>query len=95
MPIYEYVAEECRRQPPCSRRKEYLQTLAAAPESACRECGVPIVRVFSRFAARSGTVGVSYPDPTPLNVTGAPPPADFQGAQEGDEGCGAGDGHAH
>ena len=95
MPIYEYIAEECRRQPPCSRRKEYLQTLTAAPESECRECGAAIFRVFSRFAARTGTVGTSVPDPTPLNMTGLSPPADYSDAMGGDEGCGGGPDHVH
>src|ERR687887_460180 len=36
MPIYEYVAEQCRNQPPCSRRKEYLQSITAEPLAACR-----------------------------------------------------------
>ena len=74
MPIYEYVAEQCRRQSSCSLRKEYLQSLTEGPLAACRECGAPVQRVFSSFAARSGAVGVSRPDPTPLNVTGLPPP---------------------
>jgi len=87
MPIYEYVAEQCRNQPPCSRRKEYLQAISAEPLAACRECGAPVRRVFSRFAARSGAVGVSRPDPTPLNVTGIPAPSDY-GSMSGDEGCG-------
>lgn len=70
MPIYEYLAEQCRRQPPCFKRMEYIQTVSAAPLSECRECGAPIARIFSSFAAKSGAVGASGPDPTPLNVTG-------------------------
>lgn len=93
MPIYEYVADQCLRQPPCSRRKEYLQPLTQPILSECRDCGAPIRRVLSSFAARSRPVGVSSPDPTPLNVTGlAPPPrmADVAGEKGG-----CGDGHSH
>ena len=95
MPIYEYLAEHCRRQPVCSRRKEYLQTLAATPLSECRECGAPIRRVLSSFAARSGAVGASSPDPTPLNITGMPAPSDYSG-MSGEEGaCSGGIDHSH
>lgn len=95
MPIYEYLAEECRRAPRCSRRKEYLQALTAAALAECRECGAPIRRVMSSFAARSGAAGGSSPDPTPLNITGIPAPSDFSGASDGDGGCGGGHDHSH
>ncbi|MEW6246619.1 MAG: zinc ribbon domain-containing protein [Nitrospirota bacterium] len=94
MPIYEYLAERCDRQSTCSLKKEYLQRVSDAPLTACRECGAPIRRVFSSFAARSGSVGVSRPDPTPLNVTGIPAPTQMPGG--GAEGpCGGGHGHEH
>ena len=75
MPIYEYLAQACSRQPVCSRRKEYLQSMADPALTACRECGASIQRIMSSFAARSGAVGVSAPGPTPLNITGMPAPA--------------------
>jgi putative FmdB family regulatory protein len=75
MPIYEYVADRCDRQPPCSRRREYLQRVQELPLAQCRDCGAPIRRVLSSFSARSGAVGASAPDPTPLNVTGIPAPS--------------------
>ncbi len=87
MPIYEYVAEMCQRQPPCSKRKEYLQRVADMPLTQCRDCGAPVRRVFSSFAARSGEVGRSTPDPTGLNITGIPAPSAMpDGGGEG--GCG-------
>ena len=92
MPIYEYVAERCAKQPPCSLRKEYLQAVSAAPLTACGECGALIRRVFSSFAARSGAVGRSTPDPTPLNITGMPAPTGFGDASAGEGGCA---GHTH
>ena len=88
MPIYEYVAERCDRQPPCSRRKEYLQSLSETPVTTCRECGIAIRKILSPFAARSGEVGVSSPDPTPLNITGIPPPAGMSGVSDGEGSCG-------
>ncbi|MBM4125414.1 MAG: zinc ribbon domain-containing protein [Nitrospira sp.] len=88
MPIYEYVAERCQKQPSCSRRKEYLQRVADSPLTECRDCGAPIRRVFSSFAARSGSVGVSSPDPTPLNITGLPPPSGMPEGGGGEGGCG-------
>lgn len=91
MPIYEYLAEQCRRQSPCSRRLEYIQAVSAPPLSACRECGAPITRIFSSFAAKSGAVGISSPDPTPLNVTGIPAPLQMPGGEEG----GCGHNHSH
>ncbi|GKS57674.1 hypothetical protein YTPLAS18_12010 [Nitrospira sp.] len=91
MPLYEYVADTCRRQPACSRRQEYIQSIGAPPLTACRECGAPIQRIFSSFAARSGTVGVSSPDPTPLNVSGIPAPS----AMPSGEGGGCGGDHQH
>ncbi len=94
MPIYEYLAERCDRQPSCSLKKEYLQPVTAAPPTACRDCGAPIRRVFSSFTARSGPVGVSRPDPTPLNITGIPALTQMPGG--GEEGpCGRGKGHEH
>ena len=95
MPIYEYVAEQCRRQPPCSRRKEYLQSASAPLLTECHDCGMPIRRVFSTFAARSGAVGTSIPDPTPLNVTGIAPPAGMLEGPGGEGSCGDGHGHEH
>lgn len=92
MPIYEYVAEHCLRQPPCTQRKEYLQSLTEPPLTACKECGATIRKVMSSFAARSGAVGVSTPDPTPLNVTGMPPPPGMDFSGEGGSGH---DGHSH
>lgn len=88
MPIYEYVAEQCRRAQPCPRRMEYLQQITEPALTACRDCGAPIIRVLSAFAARSGGVGLSTPDPTPLNITGIPAPS----APPGPEG---GCGHDH
>ncbi|WP_447972725.1 FmdB family zinc ribbon protein [Nitrospira sp. Kam-Ns4a] len=89
MPIYEYVADQCRREESCSRRKEYLQRITEPALTACRECGAPIRRILSSFAARSGEVGVSRPDPTPLNITNIPAPR----AMPGSEGSGCGHDH--
>ena len=86
MPIYEYLADECLGKPPCSRRKEYIQTVSEPPLTSCRECGAVIRRVMSSFAARSGSVGLSTPDPTGLNVTGIPAPSSMPLDSEG--GCG-------
>lgn len=72
MPIYEYLAEQCLRRPECSRRLEYIEPVSAEPSCRCRECGAGIRRVLSSFAARTGAVGRSSPDPTPLNITGIP-----------------------
>jgi putative FmdB family regulatory protein len=91
VPIYEYLAQHCLRQQPCSKRLEYLQPVTEAPLSHCRECGAAIQRVFSSFAARTGAVRASAPDPTPLNLTGIPAPASMPSA-EGGEACGS---HAH
>jgi putative FmdB family regulatory protein len=91
VPIYEYLAQHCLRQQPCSKRLEYLQSVTEASLSRCRECGAAIQRVFSTFAARTGAVGMSTPDPTPLNITGMPAPVSMPSA-EGGEGCG---GHDH
>ncbi len=88
MPIYEYLAEQCRRQPPCSRRKEYFQHLADPVLTTCRDCGASIRRVFSSFAARSGAVGTSSPDPTPLNITGVPAPSGLSDGGGGEGACG-------
>jgi putative FmdB family regulatory protein len=85
MPIYEYVAEKCERQPICSRRKEYLQHVRELPLTACRECGAPVRKIMSTFAARLGEFGVSTPDPTPLNITGIQPPKEMPSDTEG--GC--------
>lgn len=93
MPIYEYLAQRCLRPQPCSKRLEYLQSMSEAPLSHCRECGAAIQRVFSTFAARTGAVGVSTPDPTPLNITGIQAPASMPSA-EGGGACG-GHGHDH
>lgn len=90
MPIYEYLAAQCRREPRCSGRKEYIHAASAEPVKECRECGAPVTRVFSPFAARSGAVGASRPDPTGLNVTGIPAPPQMQSSSE----CG-GHGHDH
>ncbi|GIW54754.1 MAG: hypothetical protein KatS3mg082_1158 [Nitrospiraceae bacterium] len=95
MPIYEYLAERCDRQSTCSLKKEYLQPASDAPLTACRECGAPIRRVFSSFAARSGAVGVSRPDPTPLNVTGIPAPTQMPGGGVAEGPCGGGHDHEH
>jgi putative FmdB family regulatory protein len=86
MPIYEYLAEECLRKPVCSRRKEYIQGVAEPALTSCRDCGAAIRRVLSSFAARSGAVGVSTPDPTGLNRTGIPAPSSMPSDMEG--GCG-------
>ncbi len=91
MPVYEYLAPVCHREPPCSRRMEYLQSMGDSPMTACRECGAPIQRIFSSFAARSGTAGISRPDPTPLNLGGLPAPAAMP---DGESGSCSGD-HAH
>jgi putative FmdB family regulatory protein len=88
MPIYEYVAERCARQPVCSRRKEYFQHLSEPALTECRECGAAIRRIFSAFAARSGEVGRSTPDPTPLNITGLPAPSDMGDGSGGEGSCG-------
>jgi len=85
MPIYEYLADECLRTPPCSRRKEYIQSVSEPALAACRECGATIRRLLSSCAARSGPVGTSTPDPTPLNVTGIPAPSRMPGSEDG--GC--------
>lgn len=90
MPLYEYSAKQCLRQPPCSGRKEYLQSINAPPVTACRDCGAALTRLFSSFAARSGAVGVSRPEPTGLNLTGIPAPA----TMPSDEGHGCA-GHDH
>jgi putative FmdB family regulatory protein len=91
MPIYEYVADRCEKQPVCTRRKEYLQHVREVPLTACRECGATIRRVMSTFAARSGEFGMSSPDPTPLNMTGIRPPKEMPSDSEG--GCGSQHGH--
>ncbi|MEX5215340.1 MAG: zinc ribbon domain-containing protein [Nitrospiraceae bacterium] len=91
MPIYEYLAQHCLRQQPCSKRLEYLQPVAEAPLSHCRDCGAAIQRVFSTFAARTGAVCPSVPDPTPLNITGMPAPSSMPTA----EGGGACEAHDH
>lgn len=93
MPIYEYQARTCLRQPPCSRRKEYLQSIKEPPIAACRECGASIERIFSSFAARSGAVGVSSPDPTPLNISGIPAPSSMPTGEGGS--CGGDHSHDH
>jgi len=90
MPIYEYLADECLRKPACSRRKEYIQNVSDPPLTQCRECEAPIRRVFSSFAARSGAVGVSTPDPTGLNMTNIPAPSEMPSDSEG---CGHDHGH--
>ena len=90
MPIYEYVADQCERQPVCSRRKEYFQHMSEMPLTACRECGAAVRRILSTFAARSGEFGVSAPDPTPLNMAGLRPPKEMPSDSEG--GC---SGHEH
>jgi putative FmdB family regulatory protein len=95
MPIYEYLAEQCLRQTPCSRRKEYLQSLKDPVLSACKECGASIRKVMSSFAARSGEFGVSSPDPTPLNITGLPPPPGMTESSASEGACGGGEGHDH
>jgi len=83
MPIYEYLAVECLRKPACSGRKDYIQSLSEQPLTKCRECEAPIQRVFSLFAARSGAVGVSTPDPTGLNMTNIPAPPKMPSDGEG------------
>jgi putative FmdB family regulatory protein len=88
MPVYEYVAEQCRREPPCSRRKEYLQPMTEPALTSCRDCGAPIRRIMSAFAARSGSVGASSPDPTPLNITGMPAPSGMADGSGGEGSCG-------
>ncbi|MFO0774195.1 MAG: zinc ribbon domain-containing protein [Nitrospiraceae bacterium] len=75
MPLYEYQAAHCQRQPACSGRKEYLQSIKEPALTACRECGVAMERIMSSFAARSGAVDVSGPAPTGLNLSGIPAPA--------------------
>ncbi len=95
MPIYEYLAEQCRQTPSCSRRKEYIQSVSATTPAECRECGAPIRRVMSSFAARSSAAGVSTPDPTPLNTTGIPVPSDFSGISGGESGCSGRQDHGH
>lgn len=91
MPIYEYVADRCLRQPVCSRRKEYLQSVKEPALAACKECGASIRKVMSSFAARSGEVGLSSPDPTPLNMTNIPPPREMPSQED----CGGGHDHGH
>ena len=91
MPIYEYLADHCDRQPACLRRKECFQHLSELPLTACRECGAPMRRVLSSFAVRSGGVGQSSPDPTGLNITGIPAPS----SMPSEEGGGCGHDHAH
>jgi putative FmdB family regulatory protein len=86
MPIYEYLADECLNKPSCSRRKEYIQAVSEAPLARCRECAAPIRRVLSSFAARSGAVGGSTPDPTGLNMTNIPAPSSMP--SDGEGGCG-------
>ncbi len=93
MPLYEYQARECLRQPPCPGRKEYLQSIKEAPVTACRECGAAVERIFSAFAARSGSVGVSAPDPTPLNLSGIPAPTALPMGEGGT--CGGDHDHSH
>ena len=83
MPIYEYLAERCGRQPACSRRKEYRQRITDPALTECADCGAPIHRIMSSFAARSGAVGISSPDPTPLNITGIPAPSGSSDTGEG------------
>jgi putative FmdB family regulatory protein len=90
MPIYEYLAERCRRQAPCSKRLEYIQSVSAPALAECRECGAPIRRIFSSFAAKADAVGVSTPDPTPLNITGISAPSTMPSGGQ----CG-GEGHRH
>jgi len=86
MPIYEYLAERCERNPPCSKRKEYIQGASEPALIRCQECEAPIRRVLSSFAARAGAVGVSTPDPTGLNMTDIPAPSSMPSDSEGD--CG-------
>ena len=88
MPIYEYVAEQCQGKPSCSGRKEYLQPVMDQALTSCRDCGASIRRVMSAFAARSGSVGVSSPDPTPLNITGLPAPSGMTEGAGGEGSCG-------
>jgi putative FmdB family regulatory protein len=95
MPIYEYLAERCLRHPPCSRRKEYLQSIKDSPLSACKECGAAIRKVMSSFASRTGAFGVSSPDPTPLNITGLAPPSGMTESSASEGACAGGDGHDH
>ncbi len=90
MPIYEYVTDQCQRQPPCAGRRECIQGASAEPLKACQDCGAAIHRVFSSFAARSGAVGGSSPEPTGLNMTGIPAPAQLPSGGE----CG-GNGHSN
>lgn len=87
MPMYEYVADRCDKHPACSRRMEYLQSMSERPLAACRDCGVPIRKILSSFAARSGEAGLSSPDPTPLNVTGMSPPQGMIKDAGGEGGC--------
>jgi len=93
MPIYEYLAERCERNPPCSKRKEYIHGVSDPVLTTCRECTAPIRRVLSSFAARSGAVGVSTPDPTGLNMTGIPAPSSMP--SDGEGGCGHDHSHDH
>jgi len=93
MPIYEYLADECLQNPACSRRKEYIQGVSEPALTRCRECEAPIRRVMSSFAARSGAVGVSAPDPTGLNMTGIPAPSSMP--SDGEDGCGHDHSHDH
>ena len=90
MPIYEYVTDQCRKKPPCSGRRDYIQGVSAEPLKSCQDCGAAIRRVLSSFAARSGAVGVSSPEPTGLNLSGIPAPAQMPSGSE----CG-GEGHSH
>lgn len=91
--MYEYMAERCLREPACSRRKVYLQRMADVALTECRDCRAPITRIFSSFAARSGAVGVSSPDPTPLNITGIQAPSDMGDGSGGEGACGHEHGH--
>lgn len=54
MPIYEYQADAggCAR---CAGRFEVLQSLSAAPLTACTDCGAPCHRVVSAASVVGGS----------------------------------------
>ena len=93
MPIYEYIAEECRLVPACAGRRAFLQGINDAPKQACPDCGTPLERVLSSFATGGmglGTDGDSR-NAAPESAGGSPPPPTMKnifGGGLGIDGCG-------